>query len=112
MTFRVFEWQAVAVARVLAGRAQLPSREERTKWEEDKVERDGDRLEFFDIGVNFEEYFEELRMLTGEPMPGSSARSLLKFEWPWEQEVSLVIEARKRWWGNERIIAEGDIGAA
>ena len=106
MTFRVYEWQAVAVARVVAGRAKLPTQEDMRKWEEEKMERNGDGLAFFNIGLDFEEYFEGLRMLAGDPAPGSSARALPRFEKRWVEGLTTIIELRKRWWKKERMIAE------
>ncbi|KAH9831497.1 Thiol-specific monooxygenase [Teratosphaeria destructans] len=42
LTFKIFEWQAVYAARLLAGRGRLPSLEERVQWERDRiVERGG-----------------------------------------------------------------------
>lgn len=38
LTFRSMEYQAIAVARIWAGRRSLPSLEERKQWERDRVE--------------------------------------------------------------------------
>ena len=72
----------------------------------EKRERNGDGLAFFNIGLDFEGYFEGLRTLAGDPSPGSWARALPKFEKWWEEEFAIVIELRKRWWQKQRVIAE------
>ena len=111
LTFRVFEWQAVAAARVLAGRATLPSAEDMEKWERNTSETNGNGLSFFNIGIDYEGYFEALRSLAGDPAPGTTGRVLPKYEKWWEEEFLQVIEARKRWWEQERRIAEGADGS-
>ncbi|KAI5861941.1 thiol-specific monooxygenase [Durotheca rogersii] len=106
LTFRVFEWQAVAAARVFAGRGTLPSREEMDKWERERVADVGDGLPFFNIAFDYEGYFEGLRALAGDPAPGTTGRVLPKYEEQWEKEVGLVVEAKERWWERERKMAE------
>lgn len=111
LTFRVFEWQAVAAARVLAGRATLPSAEDMEKWERNTSETNGNGLSFFNIGIDYEGYLEALRSLAGDPAPGTTGRVLPKYEKWWEEEFLQVIEARKRSWEQERRIAEGADGS-
>ncbi|KAF4921498.1 Thiol-specific monooxygenase [Colletotrichum viniferum] len=84
-TFRVLEWQAVAAARVFAGRGQLPST---TEME------------------NFEKYFEALRAIAGAPAPGSTGRVLPKFDPKWLEAFADVINARVDWWKKEMEKAE------
>lgn len=43
---RYFEWQAVAVARVLAGRVQLPDYSVMDHWEETRLAERGDGSRF------------------------------------------------------------------
>jgi Flavin-binding monooxygenase-like. len=66
LTFKVFEWQSVLAARLLAGRATLPSAEEMQKWEMDRVKARGDGVKFTLLFPDFEDYFETLRRLAGE----------------------------------------------
>ncbi|PSR74884.1 hypothetical protein BD289DRAFT_448301 [Coniella lustricola] len=73
LTFKIFEWQAVYAARLLAGRAQLPSKEEMRAWEDERVSRLGDGPKFQMVYPDFEEYFETLRRLAGEPSAGAGA---------------------------------------
>lgn len=66
-TFKVYEWQAVLCARFLAGRITLPPRSEQIAWEEARVALKGDGVPFTALYPYFEEYFEEIRELAGEP---------------------------------------------
>jgi hypothetical protein len=98
LTFKVFEWQAVLAARILAGRATLPSVEEQKKWEKDRVHETADGPKFTMINPEFEAYFETLRGLAGEDGPG---RRLPAFERRWVETFSEGHERRKRWWREE-----------
>ena len=50
LTFRSFEYQAIALARVWSGRARLPPREEQRQWEADRVKERGlSHKKFHDI---------------------------------------------------------------
>ncbi|KAH7062977.1 hypothetical protein BKA63DRAFT_189931 [Paraphoma chrysanthemicola] len=104
LTFRVFEWQAVLAARVLAGRASLPSLEEQQKWEEDRIAKRGDGVPFTLVFPDFEDYFETLRRLAGEPEPGQPGRRLPRFDKKWLEAFMAGHERRKKWWAeqNER----------
>ncbi|KAH7071063.1 hypothetical protein FB567DRAFT_214202 [Paraphoma chrysanthemicola] len=104
LTFRVFEWQAVLAARVLAGRASLPPLEEQQKWEEDRIAKRGDGVPFTLVFPDFEDYFETLRRLAGEPGPGQPGRRLPRFDKKWLEAFMAGHERRKKWWAeqNER----------
>lgn len=95
LTFKVFEWQAVLVARVFAGRAQLPSTEEQIKWDKDRKLERGDGANFITIYPDFEEYFETIRALAGEEGPG---RRLPKFEKRWVDNFFRGHERRINYW--------------
>ncbi|KAJ1335316.1 dimethylaniline monooxygenase (N-oxide forming) [Microdochium nivale] len=71
LTFKIFEWQAVLAARVLAGRAALPPREEQERWEADRIAEKGDGKGFLTVAPAFEEYFEAVRAMAG-PGEGES----------------------------------------
>ncbi|KAK4942563.1 hypothetical protein LTR10_017692 [Elasticomyces elasticus] len=112
LTFRVFEWQAVAVARHLAGRATLPIRQLMRKWEQDRLASRGDGMQFFDLSSDFEGYFEGLRLFAGEPAAGSRGRILPKYDPKWIALFSeVVVKARVGWWDRERRRAEEQIRA-
>ncbi|KAL4887241.1 putative dimethylaniline monooxygenase [Aspergillus karnatakaensis] len=103
---RIFEWQAVAAARILAGHASLPSREEMEKWEEDRLAERGEGGPFWTLMPDFERYFEEYRALAGEPAPRTTGRLLPKYEPAWGDVFWEFIERRKIWW--ERDVAEAE----
>ncbi|KAL3453441.1 hypothetical protein BJX65DRAFT_263910 [Aspergillus insuetus] len=98
LTFKVFEWQAVAAARVLAGKAPLPPPEERRKWEAERIAAKGDGAGFLMVNPDFEEYFEKLRALAGEPGEDGIGRRLPAFEQKWVDDFSAGHERRIRMW--------------
>ncbi|KAK0719143.1 hypothetical protein B0H67DRAFT_572557 [Lasiosphaeris hirsuta] len=80
-TFRVYEWQAVAVARHLAGRARaLPPIAEQQAWEAQRVALKKGGKDYYSIAPDYEAYFEVLREIAGDPAPGTTGRSLPKFD--------------------------------
>jgi hypothetical protein len=97
LTFKIFEWQAVLAARLLAGRATLPSLEEQRKWEQDRIAKRGDSVPFTLIFPDFEEYFEIVRKLAGNP-EGSVGRPLPPFDKKWVDAFLAGHERRKKWW--------------
>ncbi|KAL4897774.1 glycoside hydrolase family 95 protein [Aspergillus ambiguus] len=98
LTFKVFEWQAVAAARVLAGKAQLPPLTEQQKWETDRIAVKGDGPGFLMVNPDFKEYFEKLRTLAGEPQPGAPGRRLPPFDQAWVDDFNAGHERRIRMW--------------
>lgn len=98
LTFKIFEWQAVLAARLLAGRAILPSSAEQQRWEEERIAKLGDGPVFMVIFPDFEDYFETLRTLAGDVGPG---RKLPKFEQLWLDVFMAGHEKRKKWWREE-----------
>lgn len=105
-TFLVFEWQAVVVARYLAGRIQLPSKEVQKKWETDRLAKRGDGQPFFKVAPDFEEYFEALRELAGEPGPGVPGRRLLKWNPEWLKIAENTMQNRIKTWKETAALAE------
>lgn len=100
LTFKVFEWQAVLAARILADRATLPPLEEQQQWEKDRIAKKGDGPGFTLIFPDFEEYFETVRKLAGEPKDGKG-RSLPPFDKEWFEVFMAGHERRKKWWREE-----------
>lgn len=98
LTFKIFEWQAVYAARVLAGRGEVPSEEEMAAWEEARVEVKGDGPGFQMVYPDFEEYFEKLRALAGPPTANDGGRTLPKFEEGWFRAFMEGHERRKEMW--------------
>lgn len=83
-TFRVYEWQAVAIARLLAGRGKaLPPKEEQRKWEEDRVAKFKGGKDYYSIAPNYSEYLEFLRDTAGSPASGTTGRTLPPFDDKW-----------------------------
>ncbi|KAL2844794.1 putative dimethylaniline monooxygenase [Aspergillus pseudoustus] len=99
---RIFEWQAVAAARVLAGRASLPSREEMHNWEQERLAERGEGGPFWTLMPDFETYFEQLRELAGEPEPGTTGRVLPKYESAWGDVFWDFINMRIQWWKEDQ----------
>ena len=97
-TFKVFEWQAVLAARYLAGRVELPPIEEQEKWEQDRIRVKGDGVPFTALYPNFEEYFEELRKLAGEPKNGNKGRRLPPFDQRWRENFDAAHLRRIAMW--------------
>ncbi|KAH8162708.1 hypothetical protein CIB48_g5531 [Xylaria polymorpha] len=98
---RVFEWQAVAAARVLAGHATLPSRSEMKKWEKDRVAKKGDNVSFLSLIPDFEEPYEALRAIAGDPAVGTEGRILPKYDPAWGDAFWRVVKYRQDWWQEE-----------
>lgn len=111
LTLRVFEWQAVAAARVLAGRAALPSQEAMRQWEADTVAACGDGVPFYNIAPDFAGYFEGLRRLAGEPAPGTTGRVLPPFQKQWADAFDEIVSLRLAWWEKERRKAQAEAQA-
>lgn len=97
LTFKIFEWQAVLAARILAGRAKLPSVEEQKKWEVDRVAKKGDGGGFSLVFPEFEEYFEAVRALAGRGADGKG-RQLPAFDKKWFEAFMAGHERRKAMW--------------
>ncbi|TVY68775.1 Thiol-specific monooxygenase [Lachnellula suecica] len=105
-TFRVFEWQAVAISRFLAGRASLPSIDVQKRWEADRLALVGDGVPFYKIAPRFEEYFEALRSLAGEPGSGVPGRVLPKWDPKWALALAAILEQRMQAWKEKAAAAE------
>ncbi|KAK7418944.1 hypothetical protein QQX98_003647 [Neonectria punicea] len=94
LTFKIFEWQAVYAARLLAGRAGRPSAEEMREWEARRIETHGDGPRFTVVFPDFEDYFEGLRALAG---PGVG-RELPVFRREWYRAFLTGLDLRKDMW--------------
>jgi hypothetical protein len=97
LTFKIFEWQAVYAARILAGRGTLPPREEMQRWEDERITTHGDGPKFTVVFPDFEDYFETVRELAGEGEP-SVGRKLPKFRREWFRDFIEGAELRKILW--------------
>ncbi|TLD35094.1 putative gamma-glutamyl phosphate reductase [Venturia nashicola] len=107
-TFKVFEWQSVLAARYLAGRITLPPLEEQEAWEQRRIELKGDGVPFSALYPDFEKYFEEVRLLAGEPKDGVG-RKLPKFEKEWRAEFDAGHLRRIAMWKRNNQQAEKEL---
>ncbi|KAI9053562.1 hypothetical protein LZ554_002517 [Drepanopeziza brunnea f. sp. 'monogermtubi'] len=108
-TFKVFEWQAVLAARFLAGRIALPPREDQQAWERERIGRRGDGVPFSALYPDFEEYFEEVRSLAGEPTEDGKGRRLPRFEKWWREGFDRAHLKRIEMWKRENAEARDRI---
>ncbi|KAK2786672.1 hypothetical protein FQN52_007680 [Onygenales sp. PD_12] len=104
-TFKVFEWQAVLAARVLAGRAQLPPLDVQKKWEVDRIAYKGDGVPFTALAPDFEEYFNFVRDLAGNPKDGAPGRRLPKFDPEWVKTFRAGHQRRVAMWERSNKLA-------
>jgi hypothetical protein len=95
LTFKIFEWQAVLAARVLAGRAKLPPIEEQQRWEHERIKARGDGVKFTLVYPDFKDYFETVRGLAGEHKLG---RQLPQYQSVWFERFMQGHERRKTMW--------------
>lgn len=95
---RIFEWQAVATARVLAGRASLPSYAEMEVWEQERVAERGDGVAFWVLMPDFERYFEDLRAIAGDPALGTTGRVLPRYDNAWGEVFWRFVNWRVQLW--------------
>lgn len=101
ISLRVFEYQAVAVARLFAGRAAhpLPSVAQQRAWEQTRVARLGPSERFHEIFPDTPAYFTWLRDFAGPPAPDSKgAYELPRFEARWTDCELEVLFAKARYW--------------
>lgn len=92
----------MAAARVLAGKAILPSVTEQEKWETDRIAERGDGPAFTVINPEFKAYFETMRLLAGEPQNGIG-RPLPPFEEKWVDDFNAGHERRKKMWRRNNV---------
>ena len=97
LSFRSYEYQAVAVARVLAGRGKLPPTQEQKAWEEERVKRLGPTHIFHTIAPDFGEYFETLRAIAGPPVEGTEAYELPAWRDDWAARGFRVLELKDKY---------------
>lgn len=86
---------------MLAGHATLPSRSEMKKWEKDRVAKKGDNVSFLSLIPDFEEPYEALRAIAGDPAVGTEGRILPKYDPAWGDAFWRVVKYRQDWWQEE-----------
>jgi hypothetical protein len=103
----VYEWQAVAIARHLAGRAKpLPPASEQSEWERKRVALLGGGKSYYSIAPNYEEFFEFLRHIAGEPAPGTTGLTLPPFDKKWSELWAGMVAPKIKVWERARKLAE------
>ncbi|EPE05566.1 dimethylaniline monooxygenase [Ophiostoma piceae UAMH 11346] len=114
LTFRVFEYQATAVARVLAGAGNLPSVAEQLAWQEERIRLKGDTQNFHEeIVPDFNPYWNRLRKIAGGPPPGASSTVLPAWKDEWAEAALTIIGLKDKWWKGisraslERVLVQG-----
>jgi hypothetical protein len=106
-TFRVYEWQAVAIARHLSGRAKaLPPIEEQKEWERNRAASLGGGKNYYSIAPNYREFFDFLRDIAGFPVPGTTGLSLPPFDKKWLETWAGMVAPKIEAWERERKKAE------
>ncbi|OQE27399.1 hypothetical protein PENSTE_c004G08978 [Penicillium steckii] len=100
ISFRVYEYQAVAVARYFAGRNKksLPSPREQDQWEVDRLQYKGNSPIFHEIQPDFKEYFDFLTELAGPPAPESDGYLLAPWEDKWAEQAFEILQLKDKYW--------------
>ncbi|KAJ6172635.1 hypothetical protein N7470_001702 [Penicillium chermesinum] len=100
LSFRVYEYQAVAVARYFAGRnnVDLPSPQEQDNWEVERLKYKGNSAVFHEIKPDFAEYFNFLADLAGPAAPDSDAYALPRFDEKWVEQGFKILALKNEWW--------------
>ncbi|KAF5020282.1 hypothetical protein F66182_7658 [Fusarium sp. NRRL 66182] len=108
--FRAYEWQSVAVARFLAGRAKPPpSIPEQLEWERQRVSEKRGGKDYYSIAPEYEGFFEFLRDIAGEPAEGTAGRVLPAFDPKWLEIWAGMVMPRLDSWRRRRKEAEGSL---
>lgn len=97
LSLRNYEYQAVAAARVLAGRGKLPPVGEQLAWEQQVLEKRGKTHQFHTIAPDFEDYFEGLREIAGPAAEESEAYDLPSWEADWATKGFAVLDLKDKY---------------
>ncbi|KAL3432154.1 hypothetical protein BDV09DRAFT_206155 [Aspergillus tetrazonus] len=100
LSFRVYEYQAVAVARYFANHnaKPLPSPAEQDEWEVERLKYKGPTALFHEIKPDFKEYFEYLREFAGPPAPGTNGYELPVFGEDWPNLGFAILQLKDKYW--------------
>ncbi|RDW70983.1 putative dimethylaniline monooxygenase [Coleophoma cylindrospora] len=96
LSFRIYEYQAVAVARYFAGRTSLPSVEQQQDWEKKRLAYKGPSTLFHEIAPDFKDYFNLIRDLAGPPAEESDAYKLPAWQDSWPEEGFAVLALKDK----------------
>ncbi|OAA65772.1 Flavin monooxygenase-like protein [Niveomyces insectorum RCEF 264] len=100
LSFRVFEYQAVAVARFYAGRnsRSLPSPEEQRQWEQDRLRDRGPTNNFHAVSPDFAEYFNWFADFAGPPAVGTDGYPLPRWQDEWVEQGLALLGLKAKYW--------------
>jgi thioredoxin reductase len=110
ISFRVYEYQAVAVARYFAGRnaTPLPTPQEQDLWEVKRLQYKGHTALFHEVKPDFEEYFGFLTNLAGLPASGTDGYELPPWDDQWAEQAFEILQHKDRYWKSLRKAAGGE----
>ncbi|CAG8933607.1 unnamed protein product [Penicillium salamii] len=110
ISFRVYEYQAVAVARYFAGRnaVPLPTPQEQDLWEVKRLQYKGPTALFHEIKPDFSEYFAFLTELAGPPASGTDGYELPPWEDRWAEQAFEILQSKDRYWKSLRRAADDE----
>ncbi|KAJ9602108.1 hypothetical protein H2200_013468 [Cladophialophora chaetospira] len=100
ISFRVYEYQAVAVARYFAGREAkaLPPPSEQDLWEIKRLDAKGPGINFHELRLEWPKYYAFLRDLAGPPAITSSGYELPPWDDKWAELGFSVIQLKDKYW--------------
>ncbi|KIW12674.1 hypothetical protein PV08_09952 [Exophiala spinifera] len=100
ISFRVYEYQAVAVARYFAGREAkpLPPPSEQDLWETKRLETKGPGINFHELRLEWPEYYGFLVDLAGPAAAGSFGYELPPWQDKWAELGFSVIQLKDKYW--------------
>ncbi|KAL5003233.1 hypothetical protein BDV10DRAFT_201113 [Aspergillus recurvatus] len=109
LSFRVYEYQAVAVARYFANHnaKPLPTPAEQDEWEVERLKYKGPTALFHEIKPDFKEYFEHLREFAGPPAPGTNGYELPVFGEDWPNLGFAILQLKDKYWQSIKAAAVG-----
>ncbi|RDW78674.1 uncharacterized protein DSM5745_05526 [Aspergillus mulundensis] len=114
LSFRVYEYQAVAVARYFAGTnaVPLPSPAQQDQWEVERLGYKGPTALFHEIKPDFKEYFDWLGAFAGPPAERTTGYELPVFGDDWPELGFAVLQLKDKYWQSLKAAArekeEGD----
>ncbi|CAK7213435.1 hypothetical protein SEUCBS140593_001852 [Sporothrix eucalyptigena] len=100
LSFRVYEYQAVAVARYYAGRnaLPLPNAEEQRAWERDRLKVTGPTNAFHAIGPDFAPYFNWFVDFAGPAAVGTDGYTLPRWDDEWAVKGLAILGLKDKYW--------------
>ncbi|CAP99758.1 Thiol-specific monooxygenase [Penicillium chrysogenum] len=109
ISFRVYEYQAIAVARYFAGRnaVSLPTPQEQDLWEVQRLQYKGHTALFHEVKPDIKEYFDFLTDLAGNPAPGTGGYPLPPWDDRWAEQGFEILQRKDKYWKSLRRAADG-----